>query len=331
MKPKVIVYKKVEPEIIAYLREWCEVVSFENLDEHTLPEFYQEVRDAQGLIGSGLPVNGEFLDRAPQLQIVSNISVGYDNLDLAALTSRGVMATNTPDVLSDTVADLMIGLMLAVARRIPELDQYVKAGDWDAHVTPSQFGVDVHHKTLGIIGMGRIGAAIAKRAHHGFDMNILYHNRSRNQEAEQRYQARYCSLEELCRESDFICLMAPLTPETANLIGEKEFRTMKRTAIFVNGSRGATVDETALVRALQEGEILGAGLDVYQREPLGQEHPFLSMPNVVTLPHIGSATAETRQKMAEFAAENLVLGLQGKRPPALLNPEMFDADKAERR
>lgn len=324
MKPKGIVYRKVEPEITAYLRESCELVSFDEWNEQTLPAFYQELQDARGLIGAGLKVNEELLDRAPQLKIVSNISVGYDNLDIPALTRRRVMATNTPDVLTDTVADLMIGLMLAVARRIPELDQYVKAGRWTSPTPASQFGVDLHHKTLGIIGMGRIGAAIAKRAHFGFDMNILYHNRSRNEEAERRYQATFCSLEELCRQADFICLMVPLTPQTANLIGEKEFRLMKRTAIFVNGSRGAAVDEAALVQALREGEILGAGLDVFRKEPLGPDHPFQTMPNVVTLPHIGSATAETRRKMALFAAENLVMGLQGKRPPALINGELFD-------
>ncbi|WP_400163648.1 2-hydroxyacid dehydrogenase [Brevibacillus sp. TJ4] len=321
MRPKVIVYKKVEPAIAAYLRQWCDVVLFDALDERTLPDFYRELEDAEGLLGSGLRIDNELLDRAPRLKIVSNISVGYDNLDIPAMSSRGVMATNTPDVLSDTVADLMIGLMLAVARRIPELDLYVKAGEWKSPAAPGLFGVDVHHKTLGIIGMGRIGAAIAKRAYHGFDMNILYHNRSRNADAERLYQASYTSLEELCRNADFICLMAPLTPDTVNLIGEKEFRLMKQTAIFVNGSRGATVDEAALVRALREGEIRGAGLDVFQTEPLGEKHPFQNMANVVTVPHIGSATAETRMKMAEYAAENLVLGLQGKVPPALLNRE----------
>jgi gluconate 2-dehydrogenase len=192
---------------------------------------------------------------------------------------------------------------------MPELNQMVKSGKWTSQVGENLYGVDVHHKRLGIIGMGGIGSAIAKRAHFGFDMPILYHNRSRNLEAEQTYQATYCSLEEICQHADFICLMAPLTPKTVKLIGENEFKLMKKSAIFVNGSRGATVDEDALVQALQNGDILAAGLDVFAQEPVSPDHPLLSMDNVVTLPHIGSATYETRLKMAKLAAENLVLGL----------------------
>lgn len=323
MKPKVIIYKKVEPSVLEYVREACEVVYFEQLNDEDLPRFYEEAKDAKGLLGSGLKVDAALLDKTPNLKIVSNISVGYDNLDVPELTRRGVMATNTPDVLNETVADTMIALMLATARRIPELDHMVKSGKWTANITPEHFGVDMHHKTLGIIGMGRIGAAIAKRARFGFGMNILYHNRSRSQEVEETYDATFCTLDELCQESDFICLMVPLSPQTTKLIGEREFGLMKRSAIFVNGSRGATVDEDALVRALQNGEILAAGTDVFVQEPVRPEHPLLKLPNVVTLPHIGSATLETRLAMAQFAAENFVLGIQGKRPPALLNQEVF--------
>lgn len=323
MKPKVIIYKKVEPSVLEYVREACEVVYFEQLNDEDLPRFYEEAKDAKGLLGSGLKVDAALLDKTPNLKIVSNISVGYDNLDVPELTRRGVMATNTPDVLNETVADTMIALMLATARRIPELDHMVKSGKWTANITPEHFGVDMHHKTLGIIGMGRIGAAIAKRARFGFGMNILYHNRSRSQEVEETYDATFCTLDELCQESDFICLMVPLSPQTTKLIGEREFGLMKRSAIFVNGSRGATVDEDALVRALQNGEILAAGTDVFVQEPVSPDHPLLKLPNVVTLPHIGSATLETRLAMAQFAAENFVLGIQGKRPPALLNQEVF--------
>lgn len=323
MKPKVIVYKKVDPTVLNYVRETCEVIYFENLDAQTLPDFYQELKDANGILGSGLKVNGQFLERAPKLKIVSNISVGYDNLDIPGITKRKIMATNTPDVLNDSVADTIFGLLLATARRMPELNQMVKSGKWTSQVGENLYGVDVHHKTLGIIGMGGIGSAIAKRAHFGFDMPILYHNRSRNLEAEQTYQATYCSLEEICQQADFICLMTPLTPKTVKLIGEKEFKLMKKTAIFVNGSRGATVDEDALVRALRSGEILAAGLDVFAQEPVSPDHPLLSMDNVVTLPHIGSATYETRLKMAQLAAENLVIGLQGKQPPSLINQEVL--------
>lgn len=325
MKPKVIVYKKLDSAILNFIRKTCDVVYFQKLDSHTYPSFYQELKDAEGILGSGQKVDHEFLQRAPR--IVSNISVGYDNLDIPELTNRKVLATNTPGVLNDTVADTIFGLMLATARRMPELDQFVKEGNWKSLIGESLFGIDVHHKKLGIIGMGGVGTAIAKRAHFGFDMSILYHNRSRHLEAEETFNATYCSLEELCEQSDFICLMTPLTPKTEKLIGEKEFKLMKKTAIFVNGSRGATVDEDALVRALENKDILAAGLDVFAQEPVRPDHPLLSMNNVVTLPHIGSATKDTRIKMAQLAAENLVTGLQGKTPPSLINPEVLVRSK----
>ncbi|MEH7158290.1 2-hydroxyacid dehydrogenase [Neobacillus drentensis] len=323
MKPKVIVYKKIDTTVLAYLSENCEVTYFETLDSQSLPSFYQELKNATGIIGSGLKVDAKLLDLAPQLKVISNISVGYDNLDMPEISKRNIMATNTPEVLNDSVADTIFGLLLATARRMPELNQLVKSGGWTAQVGEGLYGVDVHHKKLGIIGMGGIGSAIAKRAHFGFDMPILYHNRSRNTEAEQTFQATYYSLEELCQQADFICLMTPLTPNTVKLIGEKEFKLMKKTAIFVNGSRGATVDEDALVHALQNGEILAAGLDVFAQEPVSPDHPLLGMDNVVTLPHIGSATHETRLKMANLAAESLVIGLQGKMPQTLINQEVF--------
>ncbi|WP_144553822.1 D-glycerate dehydrogenase [Bacillus sp. X1(2014)] len=323
MKPKVIVYKKVDLEVLEYVRDNCEVIYFENLDTKTFPSFYQELKDAVGILGSGLKMDEKFLEQAPNLKVISNISVGYDNLALEEITKRRIMATNTPGVLYDSVADTIFGLLLATARRMPELNQMVKSGKWTSKISEEQFGVEVHHKTLGIIGMGGVGTAIAKRAHFGFDMPILYHNRSRNLEAEQTFQATYCSLEDICQQADFICLMTPLTPNTVKLIGEKEFKLMKKSAIFVNGSRGETVDEDALVRALQNGEILAAGLDVFTQEPVNPDHPLLSMDNVVTLPHIGSATYETRLKMAKLAAENLVIGLQGKQPPSLINQEVL--------
>jgi glyoxylate/hydroxypyruvate/2-ketogluconate reductase len=318
MKPKVIVYKKVDKKVLELLSETCEVIYFENLDSETYPVFLNELEEAQGLLGSGLKVDKELLDQAPQLNIVCNISVGYDNLDLTALAERGIIATNTPDVLNDTVADTIMGLILSTARRIPELDQWVKTGQWESGLAEKWFGVDVHHKVLGIIGMGGIGSAVAKRAHFGFDMEIIYHNRSRNEEAEDKYGAVYCSMEDLLKKSDFICLMTPLTPDTVNLIGKSEFELMKESAIFINASRGKTVDEEALIEALQKGQIYGAGLDVFVQEPVEKNNPLLSMKNVVTLPHIGSATYETRFKMAMTAATNLVKGLQGETPPNLI-------------
>lgn len=325
MKPKVIVYKKMDSSVIDYIKEHCEAVCLE-LDSGSYPSFLAELKEAEGILGSGLKVDGQLLDQAPNLKIVCNTSVGYDNLDIPELTRRGIMATNTPDVLNETVADAVFGLLLATARRIPELDRLVRTGRWTAQIDESLYGIDVHHQTLGIIGMGGIGAAIARRAHFGFGMNILYHNRSRNADIERQFSASYRSLDELLQQSDFVCLMTPLTPQTKGLIGEREFKLMKKSAVFVNGSRGAVVDEEALVRALQEGEILAAGLDVFVQEPVQPDHPFLNMDNVVTLPHIGSATRETRLRMAMLGAENLVKGLQGEIPPALINKEKKAAE-----
>ena len=318
MKPKVIVYKKVDQKVLDYIKQTCEIVYFEKLDSENYAAFLRELKDAHGILGVGLKIDKELLDQAPQLKIVSNVSVGYDNLDLPQLSERGIMATNTPEVLNETVADTVMGLILATARRMPELDSWVKSGQWNSMLAEKWFGVDVHHKVLGIIGLGGIGAAVAKRAHFGFNMDILYHNRSRNHEAEQKYGATYCSLEDLLKQSDFVCLMTPLTPETEKLMGKNEFEQMKESAIFINASRGKTVDEEALIQALQNDEIHAAGLDVFDPEPVQKDNPLLSMKNVVTLPHIGSATMETRFNMAMLAAENLVAGLKGDIPPALI-------------
>ncbi|MBE5100259.1 2-hydroxyacid dehydrogenase [Priestia aryabhattai] len=318
MKSKVIIYKKMDKKVLSFIENTCDVVYFQKLDSENYPKFIHELKDADAIMGSGLKVNKDLLDQAPCLRIVCNTSVGYDNLDLKELEKRGIIATNTPEVLNDTVADTVFSLILSTARRIPELDQFVKKGEWKSNLTEEKFGVDVHHKTLGIIGMGGIGNALAKRAHLGFDMQILYHNRSRKEEAEQKYNAIYCSLEELLKMSDFVCVMTPLTPSTEKMIGKQEFELMKDTAIFINGSRGKTVDEEALIYALKTNEILAAGLDVFVEEPIRRDNPLLSMENVVTLPHIGSATYETRFKMAMLGATNLVSGLQGKTPPNLI-------------
>jgi glyoxylate/hydroxypyruvate/2-ketogluconate reductase len=322
MKSKVIVYKKLDKKVLDFIQNTCEVVYFEKLDSQTYPVFLEELKDAQGILGSGLKVDKELLDQAPYLKIVCNTSVGYDNLNMEELAKRGIMATNTPDVLNDTVADTVFGLLLSTAKRIPELDHWVKKGQWKSDLEEKWFGVDVHHKVLGIIGMGAIGSVIAKRAHLGFDMEILYHNRSRNEEAEQKYGATYCSMEDLLKQSDFVCLMTPMTPQTEKMMGKREFELMKETAIFINGSRGKTVDEDALIHALQTGEILAAGLDVFVEEPVKLDNPLLSMKNAVTLPHIGSATYETRLKMEILAATNLVAGLQGEIPATLIKSEV---------
>lgn len=322
-KQKIIVYNRLHQSLIDSLSDTYEVHFFKHADPKKDERFLRVLREAVGIIGLDLRVDAELLDQAPKLKIVSNVSVGYDNLAIDELTKRGIMATNTPDVLTDTVADAIFGLLIATARRMPELDRFVKDGEWKEVLTEAHYGTDVHHRTLGIIGMGEIGSAIAKRAHLGFDMPILYHNRSRKEEAERKYGATYCSLPDLLAQSDFVCLMTPLTPETEGLMGIEQFRQMKKTAIFINGSRGRTVVEEDLIQALREGEILAAGLDVFEQEPVDPDNPLLRMKNVVTLPHIGSSTTATEYAMAELAYKNLLAGLRGDRPPSLINEEVL--------
>lgn len=323
MKPTIIAYNCVAESVLEDLKKDFHLIYLENtrnMDDESLKE---PLSKAVGAIGLGLKVNEALLDLAPNLKIVSNVSVGYDNLNLEVMTKRNVMGTHTPDVLTDTTADAIFGLLIATARRIPEMDQLVKSGKWHSFLTPEQFGMDVHHKTLGIIGMGRIGEAIARRAHFGFQMDILYHNRNRRPEVENEVNAAFVSMDELLKTSDYVCLMVPASPDTKDFIGTEEFKKMKKSAIFINGSRGQNVDEDALCDALENGEILAAGTDVYKIEPVPANSRLLQFPNLVTLPHLGSATAETETKMSELAAKNLRFGLQGLRPPNLLNPEVL--------
>ncbi|MFZ4451378.1 2-hydroxyacid dehydrogenase [Salibacterium aidingense] len=327
-KQKIIAYKRVSPEVVKKLREDYDVAEFTGRESLSDPAFLQELGEAAGVIGVEWKGTEEVLKHAPNLRVVSNISVGYDNLDLPALSRRGILATNTPHVLTDTTADAVFVILMAAARRVCELDQYVKNGEWQTVLPADKFGVDVHHKTLGIIGMGRIGEAIAKRGHYGFDMNIHYHNRSRKPEVEHKYKAWYCGMDELLETSDFICLMTPLTSDTHHLIGKTAFKKMKSSAVFVNGSRGKTVDEKALIEALQTNEIRAAGLDVFAEEPMPADNPLLSLPNAVTLPHIGAATYENEHRMASLAAKNLKDALSGRKPDHLLNPEAFNQEEA---
>lgn len=324
MKKKIIVYERLEKPVLESLQNKYDVKFFKNIDAKTNEEFLEHLKDAEGIIGLALEVNKALLDSAPNLKIVSNVSVGYNNLDIEELSKRNIMATNTPDVLTDTVADTVFGILLAAARRIPELDHLVKSKQWIEALGPEYYGVDVHHKTIGIIGMGRIGQAIAQRAKFGFDMNVLYHSRTRKHDAEEKFDATYCSLEKLLAESDFPVLITPLTAETTGLIGKKEFQLMKHSAIFINASRGKTVVEKDLIEALKTGEIAGAGLDVFEQEPVEPNNPLLDMKNVVTLPHVGSSTYETELKMSELAARNLEAGLNGEKPPTLINPKVWE-------
>ncbi|MCP8969815.1 2-hydroxyacid dehydrogenase [Ectobacillus ponti] len=314
MKKRVYIAECVPSSVEAYIAAHCEYEKWE--EDRKIPRdvLLEKVRDKHGLLNFGAKIDAELLGAAPLLEAVANISVGYDNFDIAAMKQRGIIGTNTPYVLDDTVADLIFGLMLSASRRICELDRFVKEGRWTHEITREQYGIDVHHATVGIIGMGRIGEAVAKRAKFGFDMNVLYYNRSRKPDAEAAYGAVYCGLEELLQQSDFIVLMTPLTPDTHQLIGAKEFSLMKRTAVFINASRGQTVDEQALIQVLQERRIWAAGIDTFEIEPVAPDNPLLRLDNVVTLPHIGSATFKTREDMAMTAAKNMVAALYGEKP-----------------
>lgn len=319
--PKVLISRKLPEEVIAYLSEHCEVVRWSQDGFMPREQALAMLEDIDAVLTTSLNIDDEFLSRAPKLKIVSNISVGYNNFDTTAMKARGVYGTNTPSVLDDSVADLALALMLASARRVTELDQLVKQGGWQRGKLKEEdlFGMDVHHATVGIIGMGRIGEAIAQRTKFGFNMNVLYYNRNRKPDAEEKLGVQYRTLEELLRESDFVVMMTPLTSETTHMIRKEHFAMMKQSAFFINISRGQTIDEKALIEALQEGVIRGAGLDVYTQEPVDPNNPLLSMPNVVTLPHIGSATAKTRFDMAMTAARNALSALQGQTPPNLVN------------
>ncbi|MGE7591638.1 2-hydroxyacid dehydrogenase [Peribacillus frigoritolerans] len=312
MKPKVYIARPVPVEVEAFISKYCQYEKWNGPEPITRSQLLKQISDAEGLLITGEKIDDEFLDHAPRLKAVSNISVGYNNFDLEAMKKRSIIGTNTPGVLDETVADLALALMLSAARRIPEMDKLVKDGKWGNKSDEPLFGVDVHGKTLGIIGMGRIGESIARRAKFGFNMEVLYHNRRRKSEVEETLSTTYSSLDHLLRESDFVLLMVPYTPETRHLMGREQFALMKKSAIFINTSRGQTVDEKALIEALRNKEILAAGLDVFEKEPISHDNPLLAMPNVVTLPHIGSATHQTRFDMAMLAAKNLVAVVTGR-------------------
>ncbi|MCY9667823.1 D-glycerate dehydrogenase [Paenibacillus alginolyticus] len=318
MKPKVFLAYPIPREVEDFIAEHCDYRKWDSEETISRSQLLKEISDVDGLLISGGKIDQELLDFAPKLKVVSNVSVGYNNFDLAAMKARKVMGTNTPNVLDETVADLVFGLILATARRISELDRYVKDGKWQSGIDDHLFGVDVHHAKLGIIGMGRIGEKIVRRAKYGFNMDVLYYNRKRKLAAEKNLGVKYCTLQELLQESDFVVLMIPLTAETTHLIGREELALMKKTAIFINTSRGQTVDEEALIVALEKGDIRGAGLDVFEQEPVDPSNPLLKMPNVVALPHIGSATVKTRFDMAMLAAQNLVKAVSGEIPPNLV-------------
>lgn len=321
MKPSVILYKALPDNLYQKLEEHFTVIQVANLKPETVEQHAEAFASAQGLLGSSETVDTALLEKMPRLRATSTISVGYDNFDVDALNARKIALMHTPTVLTETVADTMMALVLSSARRVVEVAERVKAGEWTKGIGPDWFGIDVHHKTLGIVGMGRIGLALAQRAHFGFGMPVLYNARRHHPEAEERFSARYCDLDTLLQEADFVCLVLPLTDETHHLIGAEQFAKMKNSAVFINAGRGPVVDEQALIEALKTGQIHAAGLDVFEQEPLDKNSPLLSLPNVVALPHIGSATHETRYNMAACAVDNLIDALNGKVDKNCVNPK----------
>lgn len=320
--PGVLVTKRVYPEAVELLRRSVEVDYVDNYEGLTTEELLERSRGRQGIVSQLTDrLDGEVIGRLDSsVCVISNVAVGFDNIDLAAATRRKIVVTNTPDVLTDTTADFAFALLMAAARRVVEGHKFVHSGQWTKWRIDLLVGQDVHHRTLGIFGMGRIGQALARRA-RGFDMRILYYDAVGAPEAvERELGLEFASAERVLRESDFVSLHVPLAAHTRHMIGAAQLRMMKPTAILVNTSRGPVVDEAALAEALEKGTIAGAGLDVFENEP--QVHPgLLKLDSVVVAPHIASASVDTRRKMCMMAAENAVAALEGKRPANLLNAE----------
>ena len=323
MRSKVLITRKIFDDVIAFVRNHFEVDDNQS-DVPFPPEtLVEKLRNKAGaIILLTDRIDEAVLSRCPDLKIVSNIAVGYNNIDVPACTRHKVMVTNTPGVLDDTTADFTWTLLLAAARRLIEADRHLRSSQWNGWKLMEFLGSDVHHKTLGICGLGRIGQGVARRA-KGFDMQVLYTDLVRAaQSVEKELGASFVDKKTLLAQSDFVTLHVPLGPQTTHYISKAELALMKPTAILINASRGPVIDEKALVQALKEGKIAGAGLDVYEREP-EVEPALLSMKNVVLAPHIASASHETRLRMAMMAAENLIAGLTGKRPSNLVNEEVL--------
>lgn len=325
-RPHILIARAVFPEVIDKLAQHFDVEANEPDDIWPRDEFIRRLQGKQGVFTTGSErIDAELLAACPGLKICANMAVGYNNFDVPAMTAAGVLATNAPGVLTETTADMGFALLMAAARRVAESEHYLRAGKWDRWAYDMMIGQDVHGSTLGIIGMGRIGQAIARRGALGFGMKVIYHNRSRlpaEQEAE--VNARYVSKEELLRTADHLMLVVPYSAESHHTIGAAELALMKPTATLTNIARGGIVDDAALAQALREGRIAAAGLDVFEGEP--KVHPdLLTVPNVVLTPHIGSATVPTRKAMANLAADNLIGYLTQGKPVTPLNPEVLGA------
>lgn len=318
---EVVIYKGLPADVRERLAQYFKLVEFDGVNASNRTAFIDALKQADGAIGASVVISPDMLDGAARLKAWATVSVGYDQFDVADLTRRGIVLTNTPDVLTETTADTVFALILASARRVVELAEMVKAGEWVGSVEDKHFGTDVQGKTIGIIGMGRIGGAVARRAALGFGMKVLYGNRNRDEAAEKAYGAQHRTLPDLLAQSDFVVTLVPLSAATERLIGAKEFATMKKGAIFINAARGKVIDEVALIDALQSGHLRAAGLDVFEKEPLPMTSPLLGFKQVVALPHIGSATHETRHAMASCAADNLIAALTGQPLQNAINPD----------
>lgn len=328
MKPAVLICRAVFPEVVERLRTYFEV-DYNTCDKvFTKAELIERLRGKAGAFTTGsVAIDADVLDASPQLKVVANMAVGYNNFDIAACTAYGVLCTNTPDVLTESTADFGFALMMAAARRITESEHFLRRGEWSKWSYNMFVGSDIHSATLGILGMGRIGQAIARRGAYGFGMKVIYHNRSRlTEDREAQCKARYVDKQTLLRECDHLMIVVPYSEESHHAIGEAELSVMKPTATLTNIARGGIVDDEALAKALAERRLAAAGLDVFEGEPT--VHPgLLKVPNVVLTPHIGSATVATRRAMADLAADNLIAGLglgpNAGNPPTPINPEVL--------
>jgi glyoxylate reductase len=328
MKPRVYVTRELPESGLRTIKEQFDAEVWQDYAPPPKSVIVQKAAKADALATLlSDKIDGEVFDAAPSLKIVAQLAVGFDNIDLKEATKRGIYVTNTPGVLTETTADFAWALLMATARRIVEADRYVRTGKWKVGWHPMMYqGRDIYGATLGIVGLGRIGSSIAKRA-KGFDMKVLYHDVIRRPDLETELGIEYSEIDELLQQADFVTINVPLLKETHHLMDEKKFRLMKKTAILINNARGPVVDEKALYRALKEDWIAGAGLDVFEQEPTPPNNPLLVLDNVIVAPHISSASFETRSKMAEMVAENLIAFFEGKVPPNLVNQEVVKVKK----
>jgi glyoxylate reductase len=317
MKPRVYITRRLPDAILERIGQHADVTFFEREDVPVPRDtLLQAVRGVDGILAMLTDrVDAElFAAAGPQLKVVANMAVGYDNVVVEDARRFGVAVTNTPDVLTETTADLVFALLLATARRLVEADKFLREGRWKTWSPMLLTGLDVHGATLGVIGMGRIAEAVVRRA-KGFDMQVIYYSRTRRPDVEEKYGCTYQTLDEVLRQADYVVPLTPLSDDTRGMIGARELSQMKPTAVLINASRGQVVDQEALYEALARRQIWAAGLDVFAEEPIRPDHPLLQLDNVVLLPHIGSATVQTRLKMASVAADNLIAGISGANPP----------------